>query len=139
MKFVMEFDDLKEMEYCIAHLAGRPVPEVPGGLHPGHACESVPAVPVAAVQEAVTPAPVPVSVPATPALAAPAPAPVVPTSTLSYTLDDLARAAMTLMDSGRQEDLVGLLSSLGVDSLPALPPEKYGAFATALRGMGASL
>lgn len=70
--------------------------------------------------------------------AAPAPQPV-PTSTVSYTADDLARAAMTLMDAGKQPQLIQLLNSFGVDSLPALAPEQYGAFATALRGMGAQI
>ena len=63
----------------------------------------------------------------------------VPTTTTGYTLDDLARAAMTLMDAGRQQELLGLLSQFGVDSLPALPQTQYGAFATALRGMGAQI
>lgn len=63
----------------------------------------------------------------------------VPTSTASYTLDDLARAAMTLMDSGRQADLQGLLAQFGVEALPALPQAQFGAFATALRGMGAQI
>lgn len=65
--------------------------------------------------------------------------PVVPTSQQTYTLDDLARAGMTLMDSGRQEDLQGLLKQFGVEALPALPQEQYGAFATALRGLGAQI
>ena len=72
----------------------------------------------------------------------PAPAPVppaVPASAPSYTPDDLARAAMTLMDSGRQQELIGLLQNFGVSSLPDLRPDQYGAFATALRGMGAQI
>lgn len=63
----------------------------------------------------------------------------VPTSAPSYTLDDLARAGMTLMDSGHQGDLQQLLAQFGVDALPALPPAQYGAFATALRGLGAQI
>lgn len=63
----------------------------------------------------------------------------VPTSTASYTMDDLARAAMTLMDAGKQMDLQGLLARFGVTALPALPPVQYGAFATALREMGAQI
>lgn len=66
-------------------------------------------------------------------------APVVQTSQPVYTLDDLAKAAMVLMDAGRQGDLVQLLASFGTESLPALPKEQYGAFATALRGMGAPI
>lgn len=84
----------------------------------------------APVQPAVS-APVAQSIPTAPAG--------VPTSAVEYTLDDLARAAMTLMDSGRQPDLLQLLSNFGVSALPALPKEQYGAFATALRGMGAQI
>lgn len=155
MKFVLEFndlDDLKKAEACLAHLAGRLTPAVPGDLHSGLAQEFTPTASIATVSEPVAPASVPNPVPAVPVSApvsgapasapvpaVPVPVPVVPTTTPSYTLDDLARAAMTLMDSGRQEELVGLLAGFGVETLPALPTEKYGAFATALREMGASI
>ena len=117
---------------------------------------TVPAAPVptAPVQNTVPVAPAPVQTSA-PMQAASAPvqqplpptqqvpvniqAPVVPTTPQAYTLDELARAAMTLMDAGRQVDLQGLLRSFGVEALPALPKEQYGAFATALRGMGAQI
>lgn len=90
--------------------------------------------PVMNPTQPVTPV-VPVTAPVQqPTAAAP-----VPTSTPVYVLDDLARAAITLMDSGRQNDLMSLLAQFGVDSLPALPKEQYGAFATALRGMGAQI
>lgn len=68
-----------------------------------------------------------------------APTQPVSTSAPTYTPDELARAAMTLMDSGRQQELIGLLQSFGVSSLPELKPEQYGPFATALRGMGAQI
>ncbi len=68
-----------------------------------------------------------------------APAAQVPTTAASYTLDDLARAGMTLMDAGRQADLLGLLQEFGVEALPALPPTQFGAFATRLREMGAQI
>lgn len=73
--------------------------------------------------------------------APPVPAPVteVRTGRPGYTLDDLARAGMALMDSGRQAELQQLLTRFGVDSLPALQAEQYGAFATALREMGAQI
>lgn len=63
----------------------------------------------------------------------------VPTSAVTYSIDDLASAASTLMDAGRQNDLIALLGQFGVESLPALGHEQYGAFATALRGMGAKI
>ena len=63
----------------------------------------------------------------------------VPTSTPTYTRDDLSRAAMPLMDSGMQVRLMELIKSYGVTSLMELPPEQYGSFATALRGLGAQI
>lgn len=80
-------------------------------------------------------APVAPAAPTAPA----APAAPVPTTQVSYKPDDLARAAMSLMDSGRQPDLIALLGQFGVVSIPDLRPEQYGAFATALRGMGAQI
>lgn len=64
----------------------------------------------------------------------------VPTSTVAYTMDDLARAGMSLMVCGKQAELQKLLKEgFGVDALPQLPKEQYGAFATALREMGAQI
>ena len=63
----------------------------------------------------------------------------VPTTSVTYTPDDLARAAFALMDSGRQQELIGLLQQFGVNAIPELKPEQFGAFATALRGMGAQI
>ncbi|MEG0720904.1 MAG: hypothetical protein RR446_04005 [Lachnospiraceae bacterium] len=97
-----------------------------------------PVVAVAPVQpQAPVTAPTlpPVTQPAQPSVNTP----VIPTTTVSYTLDDLARAAMTLMDAGHQGDLIGLLGEFGVDALPALPVAHYGTFATRLREMGAHI
>lgn len=82
-----------------------------------------------------------ISVPTSaPSVSAPAvPVTSVPTSTVAYTPDDLARAAMALMDSGKQQELIALLGQFGVVAIPELRPEQYGAFATALRGMGAQI
>lgn len=63
----------------------------------------------------------------------------VPTTAASYTQEDLAKAAITLMDSGRQAELQQLLTGFGVASLPELPAARYGEFATALRAMGAPI
>lgn len=88
----------------------------------------------------VQPTPVqPTSVPVQQPAAAPVQPTPVPTTTTTYTLDDLARAAMTLMDSGKQVDLQQLLARFGVEALPLLPQQHYGAFATALREMGAQI
>ena len=46
---------------------------------------------------------------------------------------------MLLMDSGKQQELIALLGQFGAAAIPELRPEQYGAFATALRGMGAQI
>lgn len=69
---------------------------------------------------------------------APAPQPV-PTAAPQYTQDDLVRAAMPLMDAGKQQELVELLRSFNVFSLPELKKEQYGPFAAKLREMGANI
>lgn len=98
----------------------------------------------AATQEPAQQMPTAPATPAAPAaptapVAPAAPAAPVPTTQVSYKPDDLARAAMSLMDSGRQPDLISLLGQFGVVSIPDLRPEQYGAFATALRGLGAQI
>lgn len=60
-------------------------------------------------------------------------------STPSYTRDDLARAAMTLMDKGGMVQLQQLLTSYGCETLQQLTEDQFGSFATALRGMGAQI
>lgn len=85
---------------------------------------------------------------AAPVLSAPASAPAkpaapvqaaVPTSQHEYTMDELARAAMTVMDKGGMTQLQQLLAGHGCETLKQLPQEQYGSFATALRGMGAQI
>lgn len=65
--------------------------------------------------------------------------PAVPTSEPTYTAEELQVAAVTLVDKGMMTQLQELLQQFGVNALPELPKEKYGAFATALRGMGAQI
>ena len=90
-------------------------------------------VPVVPTQLAAPVTPVQPAAPAAPVQAT------VPTTSVTYTPDDLARAAFALMDSGRQQELIGLLQQFGVNAIPELKPEQFGAFATALRGMGAQI
>lgn len=100
--------------------------------------QKMPTAPVAPTAPAAPPAPAAPAAPTAPVAPA-TPAAPVPTTQVSYKPDDLARAAMSLMDSGRQPDLISLLGQFGVVSIPDLRPEQYGAFATALRGMGAQI
>lgn len=92
-----------------------------------------PVAPVVPTQPAAPTAPAQTAAPVAPTQ------PAVPTSSVTYTPDDLARAAFALMDSGRQRELIGLLQQFGVNAIPELKPDQFGAFATALRGMGAQI
>lgn len=92
----------------------------------------------------------PVSAPAqvtnivTPPAPSPAPAAQTPTNTVptgapQYTMDMLAVAGTALIDAGRMGELCGLLAKYGVESVTALNPAQYGAFATDLRALGAQI
>jgi hypothetical protein len=63
----------------------------------------------------------------------------VPTSSPTYTMEQLAVAATQLVDADRRAELVSLLQTFGVQALIALPKEQYGAFATQLRALGAKI
>ena len=63
----------------------------------------------------------------------------VPTSNPGFSMDQLAVAATQLMDAGKRDDIINLLSTFNVQALTGLPKDQYGAFATSLRGMGAKL
>ena len=63
----------------------------------------------------------------------------VPVTENTYTIEQLAVAATALVDAGKREALVSLLNNYGVNALTTLPKEKYGAFATSLREMGAKI
>lgn len=76
---------------------------------------------------------------ATPAPQQPAQAAPTPIAEHTYTAEELQVAAVALVDKGMMVQLQGLLQQFEVNSLPELPAEKYGAFATALRGMGAQI
>ena len=95
----------------------------------------VPAVPVT---PAAPPAP---AVPVAPTTPAPA-VPVAPTTPApGYTLEQLSRAGadLTRTDPSKMAQLVALLQQYGVQAVTQLAPEHYGAFATALRGLGAAI
>lgn len=72
--------------------------------------------------------------PTTPAASAP-----VPTSAPQYTLDMLAAAGAALIDGGKMEQLIQILSKFGVASLTDLKPEQYGVMANELRTLGAKI
>lgn len=81
----------------------------------------------------------------TPAVSAPTPAPAVPapaipvTTAPAYTLDQIAKAGASLVDAGKMEQLLALLTKHGVQAVTQIQPDQYGAFATELRALGAQI
>lgn len=90
--------------------------------------------------EPVNPAPAPVAVAAPVQPVANTAAPAVPVSSApSYTLDQISRAGASLVDAGKMQQLLELLSRYGVQAITQIQPEQYGAFATELRALGAQI
>lgn len=85
------------------------------------------------------PAPVAQTVPAAPVNTA---APAVPlASAPTYTLQQISKAGADLFTNrpDLRPQVNALLSQFGVQAVTDLRPEQYGAFATALRGLGAQI
>lgn len=110
-----------------------------------------PIVPHAAATASVAPAP-PAPAPAAPSAPAPAePVPTAPTlaapaaaiplaaASQQYTLAELQRAVMPLLDAGRMTDLQQVLAKYGAQDLTKVPAEQYGALAADFRALGARL
>lgn len=107
---------------------------VPGPMPSAPAANVIVATePRAAVPAAVPTAPAPASVPATPVANVPVAAP------SAYTLEQLSLAGRQLADAGRMTEVQQLVAQFGAQTMMQIPPEKYGEFATALRGMGARI
>lgn len=98
--------------------------------------------PVQAAPAPTTPpvASAPAAVPIAPSAAPVTPAaPAVPVTAPTYTLDQIAKAGASLVDAGKMEQLLGLLTKYGVQAVTQLNPDQYGAFATELRALGAQI
>lgn len=94
---------------------------------------AAPAVPSESVGGTM-PDPEPASVPAPVAGVPVTPAP-------DYTLEQISRAGAELIgrDPSLRDTLMGLLRDQGVEAVTQLDPSQFGAYATALRGLGAKI
>ena len=140
MEITARFDSLEEMRDFAGFITASNVP----GQGPTQQMGAVPngpaAAPVAqqapAVQPPAQPAPTPTVQPPAPAQQAQA---AVPTTAPAYTLEDLGRAGVAAQEMGKDAEVRALVASFGVASLHELPEAQYGAFATALRSLGAPI
>ena len=138
MKLILEFESYNEAEQLLPKVR-QLFPQQLGGTQPPAAAQTT-QTPVEAPQPAAEAATSPAAPTAAPAVSQPMPQPAVPTAPApACSRDDLAKACVSLMDAKRTDELRQLLSRFGVASLPQLPDEQIGAFATALRGMGAAI
>lgn len=113
-------------------------PEAPvsvGSQTPG-IVGAVPAAPQPVPQPAAS---VPVAAQVPPPAQQVAPAVAIPTSAPIYDIMSLANACAPLMDAGKQSELQELLRQFGANMLGELSPAQYGAFAEAIRRMGAKI
>ena len=59
----------------------------------------------------------------------------------TFTLEQISKAGADLVtvQPAKMQELMGLMAQFGVQTVNALKPDQLGAFATALRGMGAQI
>ena len=154
MEITARFDNLEEMWAFAGFITAPNVPAQEASQQMGADPSGQPAAPA---QPVTPPAPA-AQPPAQPAPAAPAaPTPVqppaqqtppvpaqqaqtaVPTTAPTYTLEDLGRAGVAAQEMGKDAEVRALVASFGVSTLQELPETQYGAFAMALRSMGAPI
>lgn len=112
----------------------------PGGGSTDDSMSAMPITPIAPMPEPVQTQAVPAPVPVQPIAPQPVVAPVA-TTEHTFTVDELAKAGTDLMAAkpAVTVELQQLLANFGVLGIPELPAERYGEFATALRGLGANI
>lgn len=152
MKITISTPDLAEaINNLAAAMGGKQIAENPSlpaaTAMPNATAASVGTAPVSAGPSVTAPPSNPIPTPV-PTAQAPAPAQTaVPTPASNvplaappqYTVDQIMAAGATLMDNGKVNDLMNLLHSFGVQSVMDLKPEQLGAFATAMRELGAKI
>ena len=148
IKVTVNCPELAELADAIRGRCAAPgvpaAPAAPTALTPPPTAPVVPVVPVTPASAPVT-TPAHVSAPTMPvptdpvsAPAAPV-APPAPTAAPSYTSEQLAKVGADLVQAGKMPQLLALLAQYGVQAVTQLPPEQYGPFALALRGLGGNI
>mgnify|MGYP000856401869 CR=1 FL=1 len=115
-------------------LAAVAVPAAQAPIVP-HAAAATPATEATASAASAPAEPVPTA----PTPAAPAAAVPLATAPQQYTLAELQRAVMPLLDAGRVPELQQVLAKYGAQDLTKVPTEQYGALAADFRALGARL
>lgn len=144
MKLEIEFSTMKELATKALELSDALIRQVkvPGEnvfeTIKENKGDSIPVAPIAPESEPVQTQAVPTApVPTTPVQETPA----VPTTPVTYTMDQLSKAATDLVTANpaMTPQIQGLLPKYGVVAMPELKPEQYQAFAMDLLSLGAVL
>ena len=97
-------------------------------------------VTLAPTTPAPTAAPAPTAGPSAATVPGNAPAPVAPVAVApSYSMEQIATAGAALVDAGKRDQLLALLSRFGLQAVTQLQPAQYGTFAAELRALGAQI
>ena len=128
------------------------VPEVKAVAQPVQNKQTAPAAPVQQPTQEAPQTPVQTQQFMNAPTAAPAPtaptqapvqqAPVAPTQQTAktpITLEAISRAGAALVDQGKMQQIMGLLSKYGVQAITQLQPNTYEAFAAEMRTLGAQI
>lgn len=143
----LEFPQLDKLETMLKALQQR-VDEIAKWVQPNSFVKTAPATvpvqttaPTAPLPPAVAPAQASVPGTAAPATSTMPPVSAPIAAAPSYTLDQVGKAGADLIveHPEKMQALTTLLQQFGVASVQALKPDQLGAFATALRGLGAKL
>ena len=102
-----------------------PTPAVPAGPVTQPTVQTAPTTPASNSNPVSPPVPPPPAMPTAPP----------PT----FTREQIMTAGAALIDAGKINELMGLLNSFGVQAVTQLKQEQMGAFATALRKLGAQI
>lgn len=148
IKVTVNCPELAELADAIRGRCAAPgapaAPAAPTALTPPPTAPVVPVVPVTPASAPVT-TPAHVSAPTMPVPTDPVSAPAAPVATPaptaapSYTSEQLAKVGADLVQAGKMPQLLALLAQYGVQAVTQLPPEQYGPFALALRGLGGNI
>ena len=122
--------------------AGGTAPVAPAPAAPAPAAPVPAPAPMGVVPTAPATPAAPAPMPAAPTAPAAAPAPVAPVAPApAYTMAQISKAGADLasQDPAKMPELLALLQGYGVRAITELQPDQLGAFASALRGLGAKL
>lgn len=141
-KIKLKVEGLAELTEALNRLAGQaPVPQQPVTSIPAQSAYVTLESPAAGQPSVPVALPMPVQSGMSQDQQFQQAVPVVPTTAnvQEYSLEQLQVAAAGLMTTGKGPQIISILQHFGIQAMTELPKERYGEFATILRGAGAKI